>query len=112
MPKRVTIIDAVFSIDGVGTVIALSKEDTWAIDPQEQIHRRERIQIRTQNGGFLSTFIQDIQMINRGRERGSVAFSLPRSIRAEDIPAGSELWLERDGTEPLVEPLPGINSQS
>lgn len=29
--------------------------------------------------------------------------SLPRSIMPEDVPAGSELWLERDGTEPLIE---------
>ena len=104
MPKRVAKIDAVFSIDGIGTVIALPKEDQWTLDPQETIHRRERIQIRMQSGSSLLTFIRDIEMINRGRERGSVAFSLPRSIRAEDIPAGSELWLERDGVEPLIEP--------
>ena len=103
MPKKVATIDAVFSIDGIGTVIALQKEDQWALDPKEQIHRRERIQIRTQSGGCLSTFILDIEMINRGRDRGGVAFSLPRSIIPEDVPAGSELWLERDGTEPLIE---------
>jgi len=104
MPKRVATIDAVFSIDGRGTVVALPKEDQWTLNPDEPIHRRERIQIRTQSGGCLSTFIRDIEMINRGRDRGSVAFSLPRSIRPEDIPAGSELWLERDGVEPLIEP--------
>jgi hypothetical protein len=80
MPKRVATIDAVFSIDGIGTVITLPKEDQWTLDPQEKIHRRERIQIRTQSGVCLSTYIRDIEMINRGRERGSVAFSLPRSI--------------------------------
>jgi len=42
-------------------------------------------------------------MINRGRDHGGIAFSLPRSITPEDVPAGSELWLERDGTEPLIE---------
>jgi hypothetical protein len=73
-------------------------------DPEERIHRRERIQIRTQTGGCVSTFIRDIEMINRGpNHRSSVAFSLPRSILPEDVPAGSELWLERDGTEPLIE---------
>ena len=44
------------------------------------IHRRERIQIRIPGGACLSTFIRDIEMINRGRDRGSVAFSLPRGI--------------------------------
>ena len=104
MPKRVAIIDALFSLDSVGTVICLPKEEEWTLDSKEAIHRRERIQIRTPSGGCLSTFIKDIEMINRGRERGGVAFSLPRSITAEDVPAGCELWLERDGTEPLLEP--------
>lgn len=103
MPKRVAIIDAVFLIDGIGTVIALPKEDQWALDPRESIHRRERIQIRTRGGGCVSTFIRGIEMINRGRDRGGIAFSLPRSIRVEDVPVGSELWLERDGTEPVIE---------
>src|SRR4051812_9978289 len=103
MPKKVATIDAVFSIDGIGTVIALPKEDQWALDPGERIHRRERIQIRTQSGGCLSTFIRDIEMINSGRDHGGIAFSLPRSIVPEDVPAGSELWLERDGTKPLIE---------
>ena len=104
MPKKVAIIDAVFSIDGRGTVIALPMEDRWALGPHERIHRHERIQIRTPSGVCISTFIKDLAMINRGRERGGVAFSLPRSVKAEDVPVGSELWLERDGTEPLLEP--------
>src|SRR5689334_1502619 len=104
MPKKVAKIDTVFSIDGVGTVIALPKEEEWELDPKELIHRRERIQIRTRTGGCISTYIRDVEMINRGRERGSVAFSLPRSVKREDVPEGSELWLERDGIEPLIEP--------
>jgi hypothetical protein len=103
MPKKVAIIDSEFSIEGIGTVIALPKDDNWALDPRERIHRRERIQIRTPSGGCLSTFIGNIEMINRGRDRGSIAFSLPRSVLPEDIPAGSELWLERDASEPLIE---------
>lgn len=103
MAKMVAIIDTVFEIDGVGTVIVLPKEDQWAIDAGEQIHRRERIQIRTPSGGCFSTFIRDFEMINRGRDRGSVAFSLPAAFVPEDVPSGSELWLERDGTEPLLE---------
>jgi|ERR1051325_5281852 hypothetical protein len=104
MPKRVATIETVFSIDGIGTVIALPNEAEWTLDPKERIHRRERVQIRTQSGGCLSTFIREIEMVNRGRERCGIAFSLPRSVTPEDIPSGSELWLERDGTEPLIEP--------
>lgn len=104
MPKKVATIDTVFSIDGIGTVIAMPKEDQWTLDPQEAVFRRERIQIRTPSGDCLSTFVRNIEMINRGRECGSIAFSLPDSIRVEDVPAGSELWLERDGKEPLIEP--------
>jgi hypothetical protein len=69
MPKKVATIDGVFSIDGIGTMIALPTEDQWDIDPKELIHRRERIQIRTRSGNCLSTFIRDIVMINRGRDR-------------------------------------------
>jgi hypothetical protein len=103
MPRKVATIDTVFSIDGIGTVITLPKEEQWALDPKETIHRGERIQIRTPAGGCLSTFIWDIEMINRGRDHTGIAFSLPRPIRPDDIPAGSELWLERDGAEPLTE---------
>ena len=82
----------------------IALEDQWQIDPTESTHRRERIQIRTPSGHSISTFIRDIEMINRGRDRGSgVCVSLPRSVVAQDIPEGSELWLERDGTEPLME---------
>ncbi|SRR6266478_3121203 len=104
MPKKVATIETVFSIEGIGTVVALPKEDQWAIDPKETIHRGERIQIRSKSGDCLSTFIKGIEMINRGREGCGVAFSLPSSITPKDIPEGSELWLERDGVEPLIEP--------
>jgi hypothetical protein len=93
MPKKVAKIDMVFSIDGIGTVIALPKEDQWLIDPKEAIHRRERIQIRAPSGYCVSTFIRDIEMINRGRDHGGVCFSLPRSVTPQDI----------DGIEPLIE---------
>jgi hypothetical protein len=104
MPKKVARIEAVFSIEGIGTVIALPKEDQWEIDPKEKIHRRERIQILSQSGACVATFIRDIEMINRGRDGCGVSFSLPRWVRQEDIPEGSELWLERDGVEPMLEP--------
>jgi len=84
-------------------VIALPKEAEWEL-VKEQIYRRERIQIRTRTGGCISTYIRDIEFINRGADQGSVAFCLPASITREDVPEGSELWLERDGTEPLIEP--------
>jgi len=64
MAKKVTTIDIVFSIDGIGTIICLPKEDFWCISPSEKIYRRERIEIRTPNGHSLSTFIKDIKMIN------------------------------------------------
>src|SRR6202012_5515354 len=101
----VTLIDNVFSIEGVGTIIALPKEDQWAIDPKEEIYRRERIQIRMLSGNCFSPFMRESEMINRGRKRGSIAFGLPASIKAQDIPEGSELWLARDGAEPLIEPI-------
>jgi len=105
MPKRVSIIDVVFSIEGRGTVIALPHESAWSIAKSEVIHRRERIQIRTPSGGCISTFVREIEMVNRGHpSRGSVAFLLPGTIRRDDIPEGSELWLERDGGKPLIEP--------
>lgn len=103
MPKKVAKIDAVFAIDGIGTVIAMPKEGEWSIDASEPIHRQERIQIRTPDGGRIETFVKAIEMINRGREKGGLGFRLPKNIAAESIVPGSELWLERDGTEPLLE---------
>ena len=35
MPKKVATIEMVFSIDGIGTVLALPKEDEWSLDPKE-----------------------------------------------------------------------------
>ena len=104
MPKKVAVIELALSLEGIGTVIALPREDQWAIRLDEPIHRHERIQIRTPGGGVISTFFRDIEMINRGRKRGGVTFSLPHSIKPGEIPEGSELWLERDGIEPLIEP--------
>ena len=103
MPKKVAKIDAVFAVDGIGTVIAMPKQGEWSIGSSEPIHRRERIQIRTPDGGRIETFIKAIEMINRGREKGEVCFSLPKNIPAESVLPGSELWLERDGIEPLLE---------
>jgi len=97
-------IDEVFSIDGIGTVVALADEAEWELNPKEPIHRRERIQIRTRSGSCLSTFIWNIEMINRGRERCGIALLLPTAIKPGDIPEGSEIWLERDGVEPVLEP--------
>lgn len=102
MPKKVARIDAVFAIDGIGTVIAMPKEGEWSIDASEPIHRRERIQIRTPDGGRIETFIKNIEMINRGRERRGVCFSLPKNITPESVVPGSELWLERDDNSPLI----------
>jgi hypothetical protein len=104
MPKKVAVIDLVVAIDGIGTVICLPMEGSWSIAADETIHRRERIQIRTPTGRRISTFIKGIDMINRGHERGSVSFSLPASVAPDDVPDGSELWLERDGVEPVLEP--------
>jgi hypothetical protein len=104
VPKKVATIESVFSIDGMGTVIALPNEAQWELASNERIHRRERIQIRTKTGVHLSTFVKNIEMINRGREKDGICFSLPRSITPLNIPDGSELWLERDGVEPLIEP--------
>jgi hypothetical protein len=104
MPKKVAVIDSVFSIDGIGTVICLPKEDQWSIPADEKIQRRERIQIRTPSGRSIQTFINSIEMVNRGREHGSIAFSLPKHIAQGDVPVGSELWLERDGIDPVLEP--------
>jgi hypothetical protein len=102
MPKKVTVIDSVFAIEGIGTVICLPKEDRWSL-PGETIHGRERIQIRTPAGGCIRTFIKSVEWVNRGREHGSISFSLPEPIAREDIPDDSELWLERDGAEPLIQ---------
>ena len=97
MSQKVAKIDRVFSIKSMGTVIALPKEDDWLIAPDTAIRSSDRIQIRTPEGHCISTFIKSIELIRRNPEEGSVCFSLPHPIAVEDIPEGSELWLEPDG---------------
>jgi hypothetical protein len=103
MPKRVSTIDLAISIQGLGTVIWLPDQSEWSIAASEAIHRRERIQIRTLAGGCISTFVKDIPMISR-RPPSGISLLLPPPILPDDLPERSELWLERDGTEPLIEP--------
>lgn len=102
MPTLVSSIDDVFAVEGVGTVICLPKEEHWALPATEAIHSKERIQIRKPDGQIISTFIKEIVSMNRGRERGSVAFLLPSIIEKSDVPDGSVLWLERNGSVPML----------
>ena len=53
MPKKVATIDGVFSIDRIGTVIALPTEDQWDIDPKELTWFEERIQSEPQTGATI-----------------------------------------------------------
>ena len=103
MPKKVAVIDTVFFIEGTGTILCLPKEEFWSLKPGEDIYRRERIQIRRPDGTYVSTYIKNLEFINRGRENGSISLSLPHDISPNDIPSGSELWLERDDNEPVLD---------
>jgi hypothetical protein len=103
MPKLLTKIDLVMGIQGRGTVLCLPKEENWAIPRNEKVYRNELIFVRTPDGGTISTRIKDIELINRGIEKGSIAFCLPAGIQSDEIPVGSEIWLVRDGAEPVFE---------
>ena len=105
MPKLIAKTDQVLEIEGRGTFVCLPKEDAWDLDPTATIHKRERIQIRTPEGRLIETYIKEIEFINRGRGRGGIALLLPREFSKRDVPESSEVWLQRNGDEPIIEPL-------
>ena len=96
--------DAVFGITGRGTIVCLPVEDEWSISKDDAIHKRERIRIVAPTGETIATYIKEIEFINRGPDRGSLAFLLPRHIKPNDVVEGSEIRLARNGSEPDVEP--------
>ena len=104
MSKLLTKTDLIIKSTGSGLILCLPKEEKWQIKPPEKIHKRERIEVRMPSGKVIQTFIKDIVMINRGRENGSIALLLPKSIKPEDVPEQSEIWLLRNDDKPVIEP--------
>jgi hypothetical protein len=105
MPKRIGIIKVAIGVEGIGTIIGLPDSGEWVLGPKEVVHRHERIQIRTPQGKYLSTYIQEMTVMHAIEHPARTCFILPDHDLAMDITKGSELWLERDeGAEPVLEP--------
>jgi hypothetical protein len=104
MPKKVATIAQVFWVRGVGTVIGLPPFEHWSIPQTDQIHRYERIRIKKPTGEHIVTYIQSIEAADDGTQTGRICFSLPRTVFPEHLPPNCELWLEREGSDPVIEP--------
>jgi hypothetical protein len=100
MPRFLAKVDAVFEIPTVGVAVCL--DDQLAIGPEEKIVIRERIRIRRANRGEISTYVYSIESLNRGRRSRGLAFRLPADVKKADVADATEVWLERDGVEPVV----------
>jgi len=101
MPKLLCKIADSFSIEGRGTVIVLEPMDEWRIPRSEPVHRKEVIRILRPDQSSTKTFIKDFDFIRHGGGRESLAFTLPRKVGAEDAPADSMIFLEREDDVPI-----------
>jgi hypothetical protein len=80
-------IEDVFDLPGPGRVIVPGIPRSLVAPPGIGA----RILVRTPNGREFETTIASVAMINRGRPMDHVPFSVPRSIRKEDLPIGSSI---------------------
>lgn len=86
----------IFHITGRGVVIVIDR-DTWA--PDVKIRNRDKIQLRTPDGRIFDTEIASIEFLSRPRlqrNRDNTGVVLPASIKVDQIPAGTEIWLLQD----------------
>ena len=102
MPRKLCDLKDTFFIEGRGAILVLPKDDQWQLSPDEKIHRFERILIVTPSGSEIRTFIKDLDFsVRNGPRDSNLCFTLPSDIKRGMIPTGSEIWLERDGAEPV-----------
>lgn len=101
MPRLLCRTVETFDIQGRGTVVVLEPLADWRIPSSERVFRREAIRIFRPDRSSIRTFIKDIDFLRRS-ESEEMTIALPLDIPADAVPFGSMIFLERDGTEPIM----------
>ena len=102
MPKRLSEITDTFTIEGRGFIAVLEDESKWAIPSTEAFHEKELIRVRNKTGDELKTFIKAIQSLGRSDRGPTTVIVFPKNITQQDVAKGDIIYLERDGSEPLL----------
>lgn len=102
MPRLLCESIETFHINGRGTVVVLEDPPDWRIPRSERVHLREAIRILRPDRSSIRTFIKDLEFMRKFGGGESVLIMLPFDVSADAVPAGSMIFLERDGTEPIL----------
>ena len=102
MPKLLCKAFDVFSIDGQGTVIVLEPSCKWRIPQDEVLKQYEVIRILRPDQTSLKTFIKGFEFIRKSGVADGLCIMLPKDIGKADVPGDSLIFLERDGSEPVI----------
>lgn len=89
MRHQFKVVDT-FSLENFGLVVvadAKSKEVNVIVD--------EMIEVVRPDGSSFKTKVAGIQMISPYDPERRFSFSLPKGIRKEDIPIGTEIWIDQ-----------------
>ena len=59
----------------------------------------ETIELRRPDGHVIKTMIEGLMMVCRTPEAPPIPIALPKRFRKEDIPVGTEIWIEMEGRQ-------------
>ena len=66
-----------------------------------RLRAKDPIQLRVANGQIIDTHIVSIEMLCGSKAKDRIAFLLPDTIRANDIPRGTEIWINSNDEKTL-----------
>lgn len=90
--KFIEEVEDVFSISGRGCVIVPGIP--YSFEPK--IGSGVKIQFHNPSGSIVTTTIQGLEMINRGKPMNHAPFSVDKSIKKSEIELGAKIYLIND----------------
>ena len=84
-----SIVEAVFEISGRGCIIVPSVRTVAS-----KVRRNDKILLKTPAGKVLDTHVHELEIACPG---AGVGIELPSGIAKDEIPEGTEIWLNRQG---------------
>jgi len=88
-------VDCCFEISGRGCVVVpgIPRDHTGP----EKVSRGSPITLKLPNGQEIPTHIKEIEFVLYSGDKGSdVTFVLPDNLRKEDVPIGTEIWIQEE----------------
>lgn len=82
--------------------MTLEDPKDWRIPASEVVKRREQIRILRPDQSSVKTFIKDFEFIRTFGGGEGLLILLPNNLGVEEVPAGSLIFLEREGDEPIL----------